>query len=62
MRLRDSDNSIAALVALARRETECCPFFRFGLEITADGTVFTASVPTEAVSILQRFAALASSQ
>ncbi len=48
------------LVSLAQREAACCPFFRFGLEITVDGTVFTVIVPSRAGEILDEFVKLAS--
>ena len=59
MRLRSEGAAIDALVALARQEVECCPFFSFAIEIDADGLVFTASVPPEAAPVLEEFARLA---
>lgn len=58
MRLRDEP--AGALVDLARLEVACCPFFEFGLEVTADGSVLTVAVPDEATPVLRDFAALAS--
>jgi hypothetical protein len=59
MRLSGSSEWVGALVDLAMREAACCPFFRFGVEITAGEMVFTASVPTEAIPVLRGFASLA---
>jgi hypothetical protein len=59
MRLRSEGAAIDALVALARQEVECCPFFTFAIEIDADGLVFAASVPPEAAPVLEEFARLA---
>ena len=59
MRLRPDGAAIDALVALARQEIECCPFFAFAIEIDADGLVFAASVPPEAAVVLEEFARLA---
>jgi hypothetical protein len=60
MNLRATDEAVGVLIALARREAACCPFFRFGFDITTDAMVFTASVPIEAVVILEQFAGIAS--
>ena len=54
----DDASSLGELLALARREAVCCPFFRFRLEITAETTTFTAEVPAEAASVLDGFARL----
>jgi hypothetical protein len=61
MRLKDDAAATGSLVALAQREVACCPFFRFDLEVTVDGTMFTASVPSEASAILDDFVKLAAS-
>jgi hypothetical protein len=59
MTLRTDDpSSLGELLALARRETLCCPFFRFRLEVTAEATTFTAEVPAEAASLLDGLARL----
>jgi hypothetical protein len=50
----------AALFVLAKREVECCPFFRFTFELDDRGVAVTVAVPLEAVSILQDFALLMS--
>jgi len=59
MRLRPGSEQISPLVALAQREVACCPFFRFALDIDADGLAFTVTVPPDAESILDAFATLA---
>jgi hypothetical protein len=59
MRLRTEGAAIDALLALARQEVACCPFFTGAIEIDADGLVFTASVPPEAAPVLEEFARLA---
>ncbi len=59
MRLHSEGAAIDALVALARQEVECCPFFSFAIEIDADGLVFTTAVPPEAAPVLEAFARLA---
>ena len=58
MRLSEAA-AVDRLVALARQEAACCPFFRFSVEIEAHRLVFTASVPADAVSVLEEFAQLA---
>ena len=60
MRLAANTQALAALVELARREAACCQFFRFAVEIDAEGASFTASVPPHAIELLDGFAALAS--
>ncbi|HEY3722201.1 MAG TPA: hypothetical protein VGN59_02455 [Acidimicrobiia bacterium] len=57
MPLRDDP---VALLDLARREVACCPFFEFGIEVTAEGSALTVAVPDEAAAVLRDFAALAS--
>jgi MerR family copper efflux transcriptional regulator len=59
MGIRGQGDSVAALLALARREVACCPFFRFALEIDSRGLGLVVSVPADAVPILQDFAQLA---
>jgi hypothetical protein len=58
MGLQADHVSTAALVALATREVECCPFFRFAIEVDARRLAFTVSVPPEGAAILQDFAQL----
>jgi hypothetical protein len=60
VRMRLNENAATdSLVALAQREAACCPFFRFELEITADGTEFTVYVPSEAAAMLDDLVKLA---
>ena len=53
------DSDLAPIVALARREVECCSFFRFAIEIDARTNTLIVSVPPDAAPILDAFAALA---
>jgi hypothetical protein len=57
MRLRP-DADIAAIIALAKREITCCPFFGFSINLDADSATFVATVPADAVPILDAFATL----
>lgn len=58
MGLHADDTSIAALIALATREVECCPFICFAIEVDARGLALCVSVPPDAAAILQGFAQL----
>jgi hypothetical protein len=49
---------VAAIIALAKREIACCPFFGFSIILDADNTTFVATVPPEAAPILDGFATL----
>jgi MerR family copper efflux transcriptional regulator len=57
MRLRP-DADIAAIIALAKREITCCPFFGFTINLDADGATFVTTVPADAAPILDAFATL----
>jgi MerR family copper efflux transcriptional regulator len=57
MRLRP-DADVAAIIALARREIACCPFFGFRINLDADGATFVTTVPADAAPILDAFATL----
>jgi hypothetical protein len=57
MRLRP-DADTAAIIALARREVTCCPFFGFAINVDAGGSTFVTTVPAEAASVLDAFATL----
>jgi hypothetical protein len=59
MRL-DATTDPAALFALAQREVDCCPFFRFAVEVDDRGLGLVVQVPADAISILQNFAQFAS--
>ena len=51
--------AVARIVALAEREAACCPFFRFAVEVDANGLALTVTVPPDAAEVLVAFAALA---
>ena len=59
MGLRAHGDSLAALLALAEREVECCPFFRFAVVVDSRGMGLTVTVPGDAVPVLQDFVQLA---
>jgi hypothetical protein len=46
------------LIALAQRETACCRFFAFTLEIAEDTVALVITVPEDAATVLDDFAAL----
>jgi hypothetical protein len=46
------DADIGSVVSLAQRETACCAFFSFTIEIEADRVLLVVEVPNEAVEIL----------
>jgi MerR family copper efflux transcriptional regulator len=52
------DADVATIIALARREITCCPFFAFTLSLDADGATFVTTVPADAAPILDAFATL----
>jgi len=58
MRLRADAEAVARILALAEREVACCPFFRFAIEIDANGLALTVAVPPDAAEVLVAFAAL----
>jgi hypothetical protein len=47
-------SDIGPVIDLARRETACCPFFRFTLEITTGRLVLVVEVPEEATEALDQ--------
>jgi hypothetical protein len=50
-----SDPAMAARVAdLAVREQECCPFFRFTIEIVAGGLTLDVAAPAEAGALARQ--------
>ncbi len=53
--LLGQEPDLAALADLAQRETRCCPFFHFALELGATSVVLSIEVPGEAASILESF-------
>lgn len=50
-------SDISPVIALARREAVCCPFFSFTVEIGAGRLVLAVQVPDDAVGVLDGFAA-----
>jgi hypothetical protein len=46
------DSELGTLVHLAQRETACCPFFTFTLEIRREKLVLVIEVPDDAVETL----------
>jgi hypothetical protein len=58
LRLADGPDHAGRLVDLARRETECCRFFSFTVEIDAEGATLVVQVPEDAGPVLDDFAAL----
>jgi hypothetical protein len=51
---------LAATVDLAQREKACCAFFEFSIDVAADQLWLRVTVPLEASSVLEDFAALLS--
>jgi MerR family copper efflux transcriptional regulator len=56
--LVDEREGLVELIALARAESACCPFFEFRLHLAAAGLSLEIEVPADAVAILDGFAAL----
>jgi hypothetical protein len=54
-RLRNDLRGLEDLIALARREKACCPFFDFDLAIGADDVLLRISVPIDARDVLDGF-------
>lgn len=48
------DADIGSVITLAQRETACCAFFSFTIEIQADRLVLAVEVPNDAVEILDQ--------
>ncbi len=46
---------IESVISLAQRESACCVFFSFAIEIRADRLVLAIEVPDDAVEILDQF-------
>jgi hypothetical protein len=53
-----TDDQLAALAVLARKEAECCPFFAFAIEVSARELTFRVTVPADAAAVLDEFASL----
>jgi hypothetical protein len=58
VRVNVNEEQLTTLAGLAHAEAECCPFFRFAIEIDARSTTFVVSVPADAASVLDDFAQL----
>lgn len=52
MRLVDDAELVSEVLALARQEKACCPFFDFTLRIECDALTLLVGVPAEAASVL----------
>jgi len=59
LELRDDRAGLDELVGLAQREVACCAFFDFTLSIAVDMVALVVTVPTDAATVLDGFAALA---
>ncbi|MGH9079610.1 MAG: hypothetical protein ACRDYE_05960 [Acidimicrobiales bacterium] len=46
------ESEVGQVIDLAQRETACCPFFAFTMEIRVDRLVLVVEVPDDAVAIL----------
>jgi hypothetical protein len=57
--LQSDPAAMAALVLLAGKEKECCPFFGFTFEVEVGSFTLVIEVPTEAEALLDSFAGLA---
>jgi hypothetical protein len=57
LRLGDDPAGLMAIIRLAQREKACCAFFEFALRIEADSVALQVSVPEDATSMLDDFAA-----
>jgi hypothetical protein len=56
--LGDSDDALAAAVALAQREKRCCPFFDVSVALQAERRTLVLAVPAGAEEVLAAFVAL----
>lgn len=52
IRLRDGDAHVLAAVDLARRESQCCSFLRFSLDLAPDGIWLVAVAPEGSGEVL----------
>jgi hypothetical protein len=48
-------DDLRGLTNMMRRETQCCAFFRFALEVARDKLILSIEVPAEAASVLASF-------
>jgi hypothetical protein len=58
LRLEDSTAALITAVGLAQRETACCAFFEFSIEIEVTSCWLVVRVPPEASDILNEFSML----
>jgi hypothetical protein len=58
VRLVDSKDAVPDAVDLARREKACCAFFEFSIEVEADASWLSVTVPPDASGVLTEFASL----
>jgi hypothetical protein len=58
VRLNGSTEDLEAAVDLARREKACCAFFVFSIEVEADASWLSVTVPPDAAEILAGFVSL----
>jgi hypothetical protein len=60
--LLGGSDTLVRMIDLAERETACCPFFQFSVEIDGIETRLRVEVPIEAEPVLHELLALAPSQ
>jgi hypothetical protein len=58
-RLSGDDDLAERVADLARRESSCCSFFVFGIELAGDGIVLDIAVPAAHVDVLKALVARA---
>jgi hypothetical protein len=58
VRLNESTEALEAAVDLARREKACCGFFEFSIDVEADASWLSITVPPEAADTLADFVSL----
>jgi hypothetical protein len=58
VQLNGSPEALEAAVDLARREKACCAFFEFSIEVEADASWLSVTVPPDAADALADFASL----
>jgi hypothetical protein len=60
--LADGDDVLAAAVSLAQRETQCCAFFDFAVELGPEARWLSVRVPAGAEETLRSFLELLGSE
>jgi hypothetical protein len=58
VQLDSSTGTLEAAVDLAQREKACCGFFEFAIEVEADASWLSITVPPDAADTLEDFASL----